>query len=166
MPLGINNHKTNFMTPQQNSKINNEHLKPESSSIYKNSKSAIKQINQNFSNLASKIKDGIESAKYKVTGSNIDGLYNIKDTNIHGKENKNAANLIAIKHEYRMKNLGDDNKGSVENFNIIADRIFNKTEMKISKNDLKNFEQKLKTIENKITPEAYAAIKNKLNKLM
>lgn len=38
--------------------------------------------------------------------------------------------------------------------------------MKISKNDLKNFEQKLKTIENKITPEAYAAIKNKLNKLM
>lgn len=102
------------MTPQQNSKINNEHLKPESSSIYKNSKSAIKQINQNFSNLASKIKDGIESAKNKVTGSNMDALYNIKDTNIHGKENKNAANLIAIKHEYRMKNLGDDNKAQLK----------------------------------------------------
>lgn len=164
MPLGIN--KTNFMTPQQNSKINNEHLKPESSSIYKNSKSAIKQINQNFSNLASKIKDGIESAKYKVSGSNMDALYNIKDTNIHGKENKNAVNLIRIKHEYRMKNLGDDYKGLVENFNFIADRIFNKTEMKISKNDLKNFEKKLETIKDKITPEAYEAIKSKLNKLM
>jgi hypothetical protein len=164
MPLGIN--KTNFMTPQQNSKIKNEHLKPESSSIYKNSKSAIKQINQNFSNLASKIKDGIESAKYKVSGSNMDALYNIKDTNIHGKENKNAMNLITIKHEYRMKNLGDDYKGLVENFNLIADRIFNKTEMKISKNDLKNFEKKLETIKDKITPEAYEAIKSKLNKLM
>ncbi len=164
MPLGIN--KTNFMTPQQNSKINNEHLKPESSSIYKNSKSTIKQINQNFSNLASKIKDGIESAKYKVSGSNMDALYNIKDTNIHGKENKNAVNLIRIKHEYRMKNLGDDYKGLVENFNFIADRIFNKTEMKISKNDLKNFEKKLETIKDKITPEAYEAIKSKLNKLM
>jgi hypothetical protein len=86
MPLGIN--KTNFMTPQQNSKINNEHLKPESSSIYKNSKSAIKQIDQNFSNLASKIKYGIESAKYKVTGSNMDALYNIKDSNISIKQNK------------------------------------------------------------------------------
>ncbi len=164
MPLGIN--KTNFMTPQQNSKINNEHLKPESSSIYKNSKSAIKQINQNFSNLASKIKDGIESAKYKVTGSNMDALYNIKDSNINIKQNKKLENLKEIKTAF-VKRFGENyGPTSINKFNTTAENVSNQSKNNLSKNDLMEFQTDLFGIKNNISPETFKEITTSLNKLL
>jgi hypothetical protein len=164
MPLGIN--KTNFMTPQQNSKINNEHLKPQLSSIYKNSKSAIKQINQNFSNLASKIKDGIESAKYKVTGSNMDALYNIKDSNISIKQNKKLENLKEIKTAF-FKRFGENyGPTSINRFNTIAKNVSNQSKNELSKNDLLEFQTDLIGIKNDITPQSYSEITKSLNKLL
>ena len=166
MPLGINNHKTNFMTLQQNSKINNEHSKPESSSIYKNSKSAIKQINQNFSNLASKIKDGIESAKYKVTGSNMDALYNIKDSNISIKQNKKLENLKEIKTAFDKRFGENYGLASINKFNTTAENVSNQSKNNLSKNDLMEFQTDLIGIKNNISPQSFSEMTKSLNKLL
>lgn len=166
MPLGINNHKTNFMTPQQNSKINNEHLKSESASIYKNSKSAIKQINQNFSNLASKIKDGIESAKNKVTGSNMDALYNIKDTNIHGKESKKISYGSEIKTAFYESSKEKYSYEEINKFYSVADNVMNRSKNNLSKNDLQDFKADLIEIKNNISSQSFSEMTKSLNKLL
>jgi len=140
------------MTPQQNSKINNEHLKSTNT--------------QKINSFSSNIKGLIEKAKNHVNRSSMDALYNIKDTKIHGKENKQSAFLDKIKCEFLLKNLGENNIKLVNDFNLAADNIMNKSDMKFSNYQLQNFNNNLKTIKNDVSPEAYEAIKSKLNKLM
>lgn len=164
MPIGIN--KTNFLTPQQNSKLNNENIKSESNSVYKNSKSAIKQINQKLSNVSSRTTDLIKSAKNHISGSNMDALYNIKDSNINTKENKKLENLKEIKTAFVKRFGGDYGSTVINKFNSIAENVSNQSKNNISKNDLMEFQTDLIEIKNNISPRSFSEITKSLNKLL
>jgi len=96
----------------------------------------------------------------------MDALYNIKDTNIHGKENKKISYGSEIKTAFYESSKEKYSHDEINKFYSVADNVMNRSKYNLNKNDLEKFKADLIEIKNNISPQSFSKITKSLNKLL